>query len=260
MKSIIKYTLITASRDWLFLGLFLLIILSSSLSIFLGNTALAEQGMMSTAYIGGTTRIIAIVGLILFVCFHVRRSFENKEVELILSKPISRNQFVISYFSGFAVLSLFIILPIALIMFSLSVINLINLDYLGLLFWLLSFYLEALTMVALGFFASLILSSPVTSVLFCFAFYFMSRIFGFFLISVNNPASITKGSKVGSFMERILDILGIIIPRFDMFTKSEWLIYGIDSPKLVLLFLASVLLYIPLLLTMALFDFSRKQF
>lgn len=260
MKSIIKYTLLTALRDWLFLGIFLLVMLATMLSAFLGSTAIAEQGMMSAAYIGGITRIIVIIGLTLFVCFHVRRSFENKEVELTLTRPISRTKFIISYFVGFMVLTLITIVPIVFMLYILSLTGLITLNLKGLLIWGVSFYLEASVALALAFFAAVVLSSAVSSVLFCFAFYFLSRIFGFFLISINNPNSVTKGSKLSGVMEQILNTIGIVIPRFDMLTKSEWLIYGINDLKQISLFLAAVLLYIPFILLMALFDFSKKQF
>ncbi|ETN98296.1 GTPase [Reticulomyxa filosa] len=84
-------------------------------------------------------------------------------------------------------------------------------------------------MVALAFFSALILTSAVSSVLFCFAFYFLSRIYGYFLISINNPYSTTKGSKIAYIAEKTLEFIGIFFPRFDMFSKSEWLIYGVTD-------------------------------
>jgi hypothetical protein len=112
MNSIVRFTILTAIRDWLYIGIFLLAMLSICLSIFLGGTALSEEGYMSTAYIGGMCRMIIIVGLILFVCFHVRRSFDNKEIELILTRPISRVNFIVAYYAGFALLAATLILPI----------------------------------------------------------------------------------------------------------------------------------------------------
>jgi ABC-type transport system involved in multi-copper enzyme maturation permease subunit len=260
MKSIIKYTILTATRDWLFLGLAMLLLLTFALSIFLGSTTLSEQEMTSIVYMGGISRIITIIGLVLFVCFHVRRSFENKEVELILSRPISRSNFVLSYFLGFAVLSLMVVCPIVVLFAIVGLLGYIPLTKAGLLLWGISFYFETITIVALAFFSALILSSAIASVLFCFGFYFLARIFGFFLISINNPMSTAKSSAISRVAEKVLDYIGIVIPRFDMLTKSEWLIYNIEAPMQAFVLLSSVLLYIPFILAMALFDFSRKQF
>jgi ABC-type transport system involved in multi-copper enzyme maturation permease subunit len=260
MKSILRYTILTASRDWLFVGILLLVLLATSTSIFLSSTALVEREQMAAAYAAGINRILIVVGLTLFVCFHVRRSMDNKEVELILSRPISRNSFVFSYFFGFALLAFLVVVPIVIFMLLLGISGIALVDLHGLLFWAFSLYLESLIMVAIAFFASLILSSAVSSVLFCFAFYFMSRIYGFFLISIHNPYSVNKGSMISRLMEKMLEFIGIFIPRFDLLTSSEWIVYGIGEVHHVLTTFAAAGLYIPFVIAMVLYDFRRKQF
>ncbi len=261
MHAIIRYTIITALRDWLFLGILLLILLATGLSLFLGNTALSEQTFMAAAFISSAARMITMLGLVIFVCFHVRRSFENKEVELILSKPISRVSFVVAYFFGFAVLALWMVLPIALLMLALHYAHLLQLNLTGLLLWTGSLYLETLIVVAFAFFSALLLSSAVTSVLFTLSFYFLARIFGFLLISINSTVSLARDNLMNKIAEQILNVLGVVIPRLDMFSKSEWLMYGIGADSShIYLFIQSAFIYVPLLLVMAMYDFSRKQF
>jgi hypothetical protein len=255
-------------RDWLYLGIMVLVICSIFLSIFLGSTALSEQGKMSIAYIGGSVRMITIIGLILFVCFHVRRSFENKEIELILTRPISRIQFVLLYYAGFAALALTLIIPIVLIMY-LAVFNFQYIDFSheelqtasnGMMLWAISFFFESLIIIAFSFFAALILESAVFAVLSTFSFYFISRVIGFFLISISNPVSTMHSTALGYYSEKVIHGIGMLLPRLDMFSKSEWLVYGISDIHQYLLFLGSSLIYITFILTMALFDFVRKQF
>lgn len=260
MNSIVRFTILTAIRDWLYIGIFLLAMLSICLSIFLGGTALSEEGYMSTAYIGGMCRMIIIVGLILFVCFHVRRSFDNKEIELILTRPISRVNFIVAYYAGFALLAATLILPFCAVLYGLGLTGVIWVNTSGIMYWCLSFFYESLIVMAFALFCSLILQSAVTSVLATFAFYFMSRIFGFFLISMHNPVSLGHSTLIGKISEQILSIIGIFLPRLDMFSKSEWLVYGIEDFDLYLLFLASSAVYIPLLVAVGAFDFVRKQF
>lgn len=260
MNSIIRYTILTAMRDWLYLGILVLSLGSVFLSTFLGGTAVVEQGLMSMAYMGGSCRMIMAIGLILFVCFHVRRSFDNKEVELILTRPISRVSFVFAYYLAFAFLSFTMILPLMFLFLFLLKIGYVWGSYSGVLFWGLSFYFETLILIGFAFFASLILSSAVSAVLGTFAFYFLGRIFGFFLISINNPISLTHASYWGKFTEQILNIIGIFLPRLDMFAKSEWLTYGVMDYQQFLMFFITSAIYIPLLITMAVFDFVRKEF
>ncbi len=260
MNSIVRFTILTAVRDWLYIGIFLLAMLAICLSMFLGSTALSEEGFMSTAYIGGMCRLIINIGLILFVCFHVRRSFDNKEIELILTRPISRINFILAYYAGFALLAFTMIVPFCLVLYGLGLSGAIWVNANGVLYWCLSFFYESLILIAFALFCSLILQSAVTSVLASFAFYFLSRIFGFFLISMHNPVSLAHTTLAGKLSEKILSVIGIFLPRLDMFAKSEWLIYGVEDFELYLLFLGSSLIYIPLLVAVGAFDMVRKQF
>ena len=101
MNSILKYILKNGLRDRLYLGLFISIAVAFAVSIFLGTTMLAEQNQSSIAYSLATIRTILSIGMILFVCINVSRAFENKEIEFILSKSISREKFILGYLLGF---------------------------------------------------------------------------------------------------------------------------------------------------------------
>ncbi len=61
MKSILKYIMLTATRDRLYIGLFLTLMAAFSLSIFLGTTALVEKEEMATSYIAGSSRMILAI-------------------------------------------------------------------------------------------------------------------------------------------------------------------------------------------------------
>lgn len=253
MLAIIRYTLLTALRDWLFIGLLLFIIVSVSVSVFLGSTALVEQHQMTLSYVAGSTRLILILGLVLFVCFHVRRSFENREIELILSRPISRTSFVLSYWTGFAVLAVTLIIPI------LTVIAFLKPEGAGLLYWGTSVLAESAIIVAFALVSSLILTSAVSAVLATLAFYLLSRMMGFFVATITLPTQVV-GLRLEQWMEMVLKGVSIILPRLDLYGKSAWLIYGVDKIEALWVYQVQSLIYIPLLLAMAIFDFKRKQF
>lgn len=260
VTNFIRFTLLTAFRDWLYLGIMLLSFASISLSLFLGNVTLVEQGYTATVFIGGSVRMVTIIGIILFVCFHVRRSFENKEVELLLTRPITRVQFVLSYFAGFAVLAISLVIPTVIAIFLLSLSKIIWINYMGVLYWALSYLLETLIVLSFAFFVSMIIRSAVLSVLTTFAFYFMARIMGFFLISFNNPASTMKNKIMGIHLETFLEWISCILPRLDMFSKSEWLIYGVVDYTQYWVFIGTAFIYIPLMLSVCIYDFIRKEF
>lgn len=255
MKTIIRYTLLTARRDWLFIGLVMLVAMAYGLSVFTGSTALVEQSQMSIAYFAGSSRIVLLVGLIVFVCFHVRRLFDNREIEAMLSKPISRTEFVVAYWLGFVILAFVAVIPVIIIMLTIFSPNM-----LGLLCWAASLVLEISLILAFALVSSLILRSAVSAVMASFAFYLISRLMGFFVAAFEQPASLLTGGLAGRLLGPFLKALSSVIPRLDLYAKSSWLIYGIEGQMDIWVFQLQSLIFIALLLAMAVFDFKRKQF
>ena len=260
MLTTIKYIFLTAVRDWFFIGLSTLIMLSVGISYFLGGTALVEQQQMIDVYIAGSSRVILMIGMIVFVCFHVRRSFENREVEVILTRPISRSSFVFSYWVGFIILAIMVVVPLALAMgFFLDV------DIKGLAFWSLSIIFESFVVIAFALACSLILQSAVSSVLVSFCFYVIARMMGFFTAVIDKP-DLIRDLSWSWIMENILTASSILLPRLDLFGKSKWLVYGMSSDvalwitDMIPVFVVQTLVYVPLLLFMAIYDFKRRQF
>lgn len=255
MKTTIKYVLLTAIRDMLFIGLILAIIAAAFISNFLGGTAIVEKLEMSTAYTASSIRLITIIGMIVFVCFHVRRAFENKEIDLMLSRPISRIGFVVSYWLGFAVVAALIVVPVLI---AVGIFQ--SYDLRGLILWGLSLISECLIITAFAVFSSIILRSAVSSVLLSFGLYLISRMMGFFLYVVDAPGKYELTSWQ-FYTQKFLKFGSYIFPRLDLYGKTEWLIYGVSKlNENWWLFLVQTLIYTPILLTAAAIDFRKKQF
>jgi hypothetical protein len=250
-----RYAILTAIRDLLYVGLLLAFLFVIALSIFIGGTALAEQRQMSIVYIATSTRIIFVVGMILFVCFHIRRMFDNKEINMILSMPISRLSFVLSYCLGFICVAILAILPVFLFLFLFFSINLA-----GTLFWALSVLMEVMLVIAFALASAFILGSATTSALACFGFYVLSRIIGFFIASLAIPESLYSDSKLSIFMIALLKGISALLPRLDFYGKSSWLVYGVGGVQEVWLCVLQFLPYFGLLLAVAVFDIKRKDF
>ena len=89
MRPTIRLVLITAIRDRLFLSLYGLVALVLSVSAYLGSGAIIEAGEMSLVYMAAGARIILIMGLVVFVAFHVERMFDTREIEAILARTLS---------------------------------------------------------------------------------------------------------------------------------------------------------------------------
>jgi hypothetical protein len=248
MNSILKYILLTAIRDRLYVGLFIILLAAFGISSVLGSAALIEQAQTTIAYVAGSSRTI------LFVCFYVRKTFENREVEFVLSKSISRHSFIFAYLSGFTLVALLVIIPLATLLFFMEA------NTLGLFYWTLSLVLESLIIITFSLLSALILKSSVSAVMASLGFYIISRMMGFFVLTVKIPQSLSDFATLDRILNSVLKIISVVFPRLDLYGKSEWLIYGAVNLTDIYIILAQSFIYIPLMIFMAFYDFNRKQF
>ena len=254
MLSILKYILLTAVRDRLYVGLFIILLAAFGISCALGNASLIEKAQATTAYIAGSSRMIFAIGMILFVCFYVRKSFENREVEFILSKPISRHSLILAYLLGFVLVALLIILPLSALLFFMKA------NGVGLIYWSISLLFEALIIITFSLLAALILKSAVSAVLASLGFYMLSRMMGFFVLTIKLPESGADFASTNRVLHVVLKALSVVFPRLDLYSKSDWLIYGMSNFSDFYVVLGQSLIYVPLMICMAFYDFNRKQF
>jgi len=254
MLTNIRYILLTALRDFLFLGLLVFTVTAVAISATLGGTAMVEKEAMTLAFSGASARMILIFGLTVFVAFHIRQAFDQKEIDVLLSRPMSRFQIMLSYWMGFSCVSFLLALVTVAI---LSFLPILSLE--GFFWWGLSLLLESWLMVAIVLFASFALSSAVTSVMAAMGLYIGGRMMAFF-IATSDSHMVLHEQWVNAITSFIINTVSIIMPRLDLFTQSEWLVYGLKRPEDVTFAIVQAIIYIPLLLAAATIDFKRKEF
>jgi len=252
MKTTIRYIMITAIRDRLFVGLFVCVLAAALLSRLLGGTAMLEPEQMTLVFAAASSRAILAVGLIVFVCFHVRTAFDSKEIDVMLSRPMSRHNLVLSYWVGFAFVAAILTAVMVAVMLVVGVI-----DYQGFMIWALSFLAEVWLVVALGLFAAFTLKSAVSAVMASLGFYVLARMMGFF-IATANKSLLFEDDRIDTGLRLVIQAVSIVIPRLDFFAKTQWLVYGAGDDHLWFILQAAI--YIPVLLVAAILDFRRKQF
>ncbi len=258
MRAIIKYYLIMAKRDNIYISLIIMSLALTFLSMFLGSTALSETENTKIIYSAGSIRVLIILGLIIFTSLNINRMFYNKEIDLLLSRPISRTSFIVSYIAGNALLSLLLVVSISIALYMLFSPNLQ-----GLLCWTLNIVLETNIMLSFAVALSLIINNVPITVIASVSFYILSRLSGF-LIGANindDPSNLTNHSNISSILIKIIDYTMMGIPRLDIFSKSEWLIYGITNPNhAVFIPIIQSIMYIALMISIAIYDVNKKEF
>ena len=225
---------------------------AEGIGMLIGGAAIVEKRELSVVYVATATRLIMVVGLVLFVCFHMRRSFESREVELMLSRPLSRTAFVFAHVISFILLAL-----IATVIAAIVVGFVAQPEPVALLRWSLSLWLECCIMVLTALFFSLALPSAVANVLACFGFYVLSRMIGL----LTGIAQSTSGDNLAlRLVGQAMEAISIIIPRLDLFGQTSWLIYGVGGEIGFSVIAIQALVYAPLIIAAAVFDMKRWQF
>ena len=254
MLTNIRYILLTALRDFLFLGLIVAIMLGVAISATLGGTAMVEKDAMSVVYSGASARVILIFGLTIFVAFHIRQAFDQKEIDVLLSRPLSRFKIMLSYWLGFSLIGSLLTLAVLTVLSFLPLANLTGYAY-----WGASLLLESWIMVAVTLFAAFTLSSAVGAVLASIGIYVIGRMMAFF-VATSDSAFLFKTPWLNDLLEFIINGVSMVMPRLDVFTQSDWLIHGVSRMGDLELAVRQALIYIPLLLIAATLDFLRKEF
>lgn len=252
MLTNIRYVLMTALRDRIFIAMLAGLLAAAMLASFLGETAFLEEREMKVVYAAGTMRVIVMLGIIVFACFHLRHAFDTKEIDVLLSHPVSRTSLVLSYWVGFCLVGWMLAMPAVAVILLLQAPSLS-----GFFAWSLSLGMEVMFVTAVAIFTGFMLSSATTAVMTTIGFYVLARIMVFFVMTAHSPQFDEQDYSV---FRDMMGLISIAFPRLDLFAKTEWLIYGLRSTQECVLYVMQTLIYVPLLLVMSVIDFKRKEF
>lgn len=251
-SSLIQYVLKAAIRDRILISVLLLVVLGSSVSIFMGSAAVLEKSQFALVYTSGGLRFLSVLGVVLFVVFHVRRSFETKDVEYLLSRPISRTSFLFSHVAAFSLLAVFIAIAVVIAVLAVAPKEIGS----GHILWSASLLVELIIVANVAFFFSLVLPSAATGALSTLSFYALSRMIGQ-LIGITNIDQGLPGQDILSF---ILKMISLIIPRLDLMGQSSWLVYPPDETVGFMFIFLQGGLFTFMVVCAALIDLLKRQF
>jgi hypothetical protein len=251
LRPLIAYLLRSACADRLLAVLALTILAGAGLAAFLGSTALVEKSELATVYAATAGRYAVVVSLVLYTCFHVRRTFESREVDLLLSRPVSRFCFVLA-----EVATLVLLAGLGAVLAGIAVAATGRPEPAALGLWTSSLMVEAAVAATAALFFALMLSSGVAAALACLGFYVLSRMIGL----LGEIAGAHGGSgPQGWLADQAVFLLGLVLPRLDLFARTSWLVHGAgdDAAGLGLIF-AQGAVYLVLLTAAACIDFERR--
>ncbi len=235
-------------RERLFIVIFFLAVGLLSLSVALSNLSIWEfQRILSDLALSSME--IAGLGIALFAgSYMIHKEIEKQTCLLLLSKPISRSEFIIGKFCG---LSALIFLTLVTLLVILNLI-LLNEDFVvNSLFILLNIYLKILVVLALVFFLSVYIR-PVISLLFGLSFYF----YGHGIHSVEFLIKKTKDTDLIA----IHKVLETVSPQFFRFNWKNYYVLQQGPPtQEFVIMVGYFLIWILMLMGLAVHGFKKRD-
>lgn len=247
------YVLKAALRDKLIVSLFILLALATSLSIFTGSASVTESDQFAAVFAAGSIRMLNVFGVCMFVVFFIRRSFESRDIDFLLTRPVSRISFLLSYAAGFAFIGIITALFSGACLYALSP----DLFSQGHMLWILSLAAENIIMVSTALFFAMVLSSPALAMFATLGFYVLGRMMSHLLGIVDSGK--LKGT-VFDLMEYGLQAISMVMPRLDLMGQTNWLIYGFDSSVGFGFIIMQGAIYTILILSATLIDLTLRRF
>ncbi|MEQ8966049.1 MAG: hypothetical protein RID91_09510 [Azospirillaceae bacterium] len=252
MMTRIRTVLILALGDRLIGAMLAAIAAVALLAGFLGDRSVAEQGATGLAFAGFGLRLTVIAGLVLHVVFQIRREIDSRELLLALSRPVSRAGLVVAWWAGFAVIGAGLATAAGLAVAATG-----PADPAGLALWTGSLALEAALMAAFALFFALGLNGTVAAAIGCLGFYVLGRMVGVIEAIRRSPLR-APDTELDRGLDRGFDLLGLLVPRLDLFGQGAWLVHGPPEPGLVALIATQGAVFTALLVVAAVIDFRGK--
>ena len=246
-----RYALIAALRDKLILMLALLLVVGASLSIFMGSAAVAEADQFALVFAGGGLRMAGVLGLSLFIVFYLRKSFDSKDVEYLLSRPVSRISFITTHAAAFSCLALILGGFVFLTVCAIGPHHIGAGHYL----WGFSLIVEYIIIANIAMFFAMVLPNATAGTLAVMAFYVLARMIGEILGIMDSGILPPRFE----FASTIMEFISLVIPRLDLLAQTGWLLYGAEGISYLFVAIQGIV-FTALVVLAAMIDLSRRQF
>ena len=248
--TIAKTTFKIEIRDKILYGIIIFAVLYVFFELFLAQLVLTELPMVKSFGLTGIYFFNAIIALFLGTTSFFK-DIDRKVVYFVLSKPVSRAQFLLGKFFGLCLVLLATTAILAVAYVSLIAYEHGGFDVLGLLAILMQ-YLEMALFIAFAIFVSTF-SSSLLSIIYTSAVFFLGHI-------VSALVSDAQQIGVTGIKYRLVQALYYIFPNLEKFDIRNLAIHEVALPWLsFVLALAYAVAYIMLLLGISVWIFNKKE-
>jgi ABC-type Na+ efflux pump permease subunit len=252
IAAIACYTVLEAVRTRLPLLTFTVAAILLVASFFVREIAITESARFQTAFYAATIRYACVLIAALYAISSVAREFQDKGLEVMLALDLPRSHYILGKLAGFLTIATAIAIIVSVPLVPLA-------DWQPVLQWAVSLAFELAVVVALSLFCVVTFSQLVPALSFVLAFYLFARaLTAIRLISAHPLADATAWSH--QVMRVLIEGLALVIPAFDTWTRTAWLVDHPAAWATLLPIAAQSALLVAILASAAVFDMQRRDF
>jgi ABC-type transport system involved in multi-copper enzyme maturation permease subunit len=247
---IAKNTLTLEIRDKILYGIIVFGLLYIFFMLFLADLVLKEPTMIKAFGLTGIYFFNAIIALFLGTTSFFK-DVDRKVVYFILSKPVSRMQFVLGKFFGLCLVLLLTSAILGVAYVGVVLFEHAGFDWIGLVAIAMQF-LEMALFLAFAIFVSTF-SSSLLSIVYTSGVFFLGHI-------VSQLVADAKAINLGGVRLLLVEVLYYIFPNLEKFDARDLAIHAVATPWISFgLAVAYAAAYIIFLLTAAVWIFDKKE-
>jgi hypothetical protein len=246
------YFVRAAIRDRLFWSVAAAIVVVFSLAYFFGSTTVNEGPNFAIVFTAFGARFFGVVSLVLFTINYIRRSFEARDIDYLLSRPIGRVGFVLTHAAAFSTLAIITAFLLGGLVVYLERSNLTS----GIMLWWFSIGVEFIIMVNVAMFFAFVMKSPTSCSLIVFAFYLLTRVIG----QIHGIINQSEGYGLVRVASKTMEFISIFLPRLDLFGQTKWVLYQVPDTVSYGFIASQGLIFSAVVICAAIIDMKRRQF
>ncbi|HXM82630.1 MAG TPA: ABC transporter permease [Burkholderiales bacterium] len=245
-----RFVLLEARRGGLPWLAVVSIAVALGLAVFLSQVAVTESLALQASIVAALLRACAVFLIAAHVASSTLRELDDKELERMLSLPLSRSTQYLGRLAGFALCGAALAVACAAPLLLWASAGRVAL-------WGLSLACETALVAAAALFFSMTLAQLVPAIAATAGLYLLAR-------SIAAIQSMAGGPLADSSLRHELarwavDGIALLLPRLDAVTRTAWLLYGPPETAAYAAGLAGLILYAALLIAAGLFDFHRRN-
>ncbi len=250
MSGLGRQVLIEARRSGLALLAIAAVCAALLIAGFLSHVALVEAKQLQAAMVAALLRGCAVFLVAGHVAASTVREYNDKGLELHLSLPISRALYYLGRLAGHAGVGVGIA-----VLFALPLLFWVPAQ--SVLLWAVSLCFENLLVACAALFFAITFVQVLAALSAVAGLYVLGRsIAGIQALATGPLVEDGAAQRVAGWLT---DGLSFLLPRLDLATRTDWLLYGVPDLRSYLLALAGLAAYALLLAAAGMFDLYRRN-